>query len=125
MFPQPEPLSAEFAFVVRVRNHCAAGVRLALRRGRGGGRVLQRQGAEVCPRKDRALTARELTRIGGSGLLLNVLMNLTRRRDCPNTRVADMCSFILARVAARHVSLSSPEVLFVAFAPLFFGFTLF
>ena len=107
-FYQPEPLSPEFAFVVRVRNRCAVGLRLALRQE--GGRALHHQGVEVRQRNDRALTARELRRLGSSGLLLNALMQLTRLSNCPNPSAADMCRLILARVAARRVSHASPEV---------------
>ena len=110
-FYQPEPLSPEFAFVVRVRNRCAAGLRLAL--PRGAGRALHRQGVEVRQCNDRALTVRELRRIGSSGLLLNALMQLTRLSNCPNPSAALMCRLILARVAARLVSHASPEVCFV------------
>ena len=110
-FYQPEPLSPEFAFVVRVRNRCAAGLRLAL--PRGAGRALHRQGVEVRQCNDRALTVRELRRIGSSGLLLNALMQLTRLSNCPNPSAAVMCRLILARVAARLVSHASPEVCFV------------
>jgi hypothetical protein len=107
-FFQPEPLSPEFQFVVRMRDRCVTGAALALRFE--AKRAQMRPSAEVRKSRVGVITLRQLRLMGSSGLLLIVLLKLSRHcRSKVAAKISStICSNILARVSARQ---ATPEVL--------------
>jgi hypothetical protein len=104
-FSQPEPLSPEFQFVVRMTNRCAAAAALALH-VKCRSSTLQ-PSAEARQNSDRLITVRQLRLFGTSGLLLKLLLQLSRHRTCHRKTSGVICSMTLARVSARQ---TTPEV---------------
>jgi hypothetical protein len=105
---QPEPLSPEFEFIVRMRNRCSEGIspapqyKLDLE--------LPYPCAETRQSSCRVLTERQLLIMGSSGFLLNILLKLSCPNHCSNAATKKMSSLILGRVTARH---RTPEVCFI------------
>ena len=108
---QPEPLSPEFDFVVRLRDRCAAGLLLALRSREG--RTRPRPCMESRQRSATALTIGQLRQLGTSGMLLKVLLQLSCDHSCLSSASANMCSMMLARVSSGQ---ATPEVCCVSSA---------
>jgi hypothetical protein len=98
---QPEPLSPEFEFVVRLRKHCAAVLSLDPRSRAAPACTESRQ------RSDIALTIGQLRRMGSSGMLLYVLVQLSGDSSCLRSASANMCGMMLARVCSGK---ATPEV---------------
>lgn len=105
-FFQTEPLSPEFEFVVQLRNRCAAGASQALEVMRQKAPIHQH--LEARHKSDRVIAVHQLRLMGSSGLLLCIVMQLSRQNHWQSKASAKFSTEILARVAARR---TTPEVL--------------
>jgi hypothetical protein len=86
-------------------NRCAAGAALALSVKYTSSAL--HPSAEARQSSDRVLTVHRLRLFGSSGLLLNLLLQLSHHRTCHRRTCEVICSMTLARVSARQIT---PEV---------------
>ncbi len=106
-FSQPEPLSPQFQFLLRMHHRCAVLPPCFAKKRGFLWEVRPRQ------RSGMALTVQQLRLMGSCGLLLHVLLQLSRHSR--SKTAATMRVMILARVSARR---ATPEVCFARGTPI-------